>query len=251
MWKPKFKSATDPLHFYIAGGLVLLGTIVTFLLLYFGLPLPEAASEQAGTIDTLIRWHLLVIAFLFALVLVFMGYAIVMFRKREGDETDGAHFEGNTTLEIAWTVLPLILVVIFAFYGIRTLNSVTAEKPNELAISVEGRQWSWSFTYDNGVLSPDLILPLNRPIVMNMHAPDVMHGFWVPQFRVKQDLVPGQETHLRFTPTQVGEWNLVCTNLCGLNHYSMVAKVKVVPEAEFTVWLNEGLANVQPALASK
>lgn len=251
MWKPKFKSATDPLHFYIAGGLVALGTVIVFIGLFFGLPLPEAASEQAGIIDTLIRWHLVLIAFLFALVIVFMLYAIVMFRKRDGDEADGAHFEGNTTLEIAWTVLPLIFVVIFAFYGIRSLNNVTRERPDELAIEVEGLQWAWNFTYDNGVTSQELILPLNKPIVVNMHAKDVMHGFWVPQFRVKQDLVPGQETHLRFTPTMVGEWDVVCTNLCGLQHYSMVAKVKVVPEAEFTVWLNQELAKVNPALASK
>ena len=78
-----------------------------------------------------------------------------------------------------------------------------------------------------------------------------MHGFWIPQFRVKQDLVPGQETHLRFTPTAVGEYTLGCTVLCGLNHYSMVAKVKVVPEAEFNVWLNEETAKVSPSLASK
>ncbi len=251
MWKPKFKSATDPLHFYIAGGVVVLGTILVFLGLYFGMPLPEAASEQAGIIDTLIRWHLVVIAFLFSLVIGFMIYAIVAFRKREDDDSEGAHFEGNTTLEIAWTVLPLILVVIFAFYGIRSLNNVTSEKPNEIAIEAEGLQWAWNFTYDNGVKSVDLVLPLNRPVVMNMHSKDVMHGFWVPQFRVKQDLVPGQETHLRFTPTEVGEWDLVCTNLCGLNHYAMKAKVKVVPEAEFTVWLNEALVDVNPALASK
>ena len=251
MWKPKFKSATDPLHFYIAGGLVALGTILVFLALYVGLPLPQQASEEAVSIDQLIYGHLVVIAFLFSLVVIFMIYAVVMFRKREDDESEGAHFEGNTTLEIAWTVLPLIVVVIFAFWGIRALNTVTQEEANELAIEVDGFQWNWNFVYEGGAESTELILPLDRPVVVNMKSRDVMHGFWIPQFRVKQDLVPGQETHLRFTPTAVGEYTLGCTVLCGLNHYSMVAKVKVVPEAEFTVWLNEETAKVNHSLASK
>lgn len=251
MWKPKFKSATDPLHFYIAGAIVAVGTLVVFLGLYFGLPLPQQASEESSTIDQLIYGHLVLIAFLFSLVVTFLLYSVAMFRRREGDESEGAHFEGNTTLEVAWTVLPLIFVVIFAFWGIRALTTVTRTEANELAIEVDGFQWNWNFVYEGGAQSAELVLPLNRPIVVNMKSRDVMHGFWIPQFRVKQDLVPGHETHLRFTPTQVGEYTLGCTVLCGLNHYSMVAKVRVVPEAEFTVWLNDELAKVNPALASQ
>lgn len=254
MWRPKFKSATDPRHFYFVGALVALGTLVMWLLLHFGMPLPEEASEQAKTVDALIQGHLVLIAFLFSLVVVFMLYAIVVFRKREGDEEEGAHFEGNTTLEIVWTVAPLLLVVIFAFWGIRALNTITATKANELEIDVHGMQWSWDFTYANDVKSTDLVLPLNLPILVKMHTEDVMHGFWIPEFRVKQDLVPlgeGNFTYLRFTPTKVGEYTLGCTVLCGLRHWSMVAKVKVVPESEFTVWMNSEVAKVNPALASK
>lgn len=254
MWRPKFKSATDPLHFYIVTALVVVGTILMWAALHFGMPFPEEASEQASTIDALIQGHLVLIAFLFSLVVVFMLYAIVMFRKREGDEEEGAHFEGNTTLEIVWTVAPLLLVVIFAFWGIRALNTITATKSNELEIDVRGFQWAWEFTYDNDVKSLDLVLPLNRPVVVKMHSEDVMHGFWVREFRVKQDVVPlgqGNFTYLRFTPTKVGEYTLGCTVLCGLRHWSMVAKVKVVPESDFTVWLNSELAKENPALASK
>ena len=125
--------------------------MVVFLALYFGLPLPQQASEEAVSIDQLIYGHLMVIAFLFSLVVIFMIYAVVMFRKREGDESEGAHFEGNTTLEIAWTVLPLIVVVIFAFWGIRALNTVTRTEANEMAIEVDGFQWNWNFVYEGGV----------------------------------------------------------------------------------------------------
>jgi cytochrome c oxidase subunit 2 len=247
----KTSSATDRKHFIIVGVLVVLSTIAVFFLLLYGLPLPTAASEQAGIIDRMIQWHLLIIAFLFALVVVFMVYAIVVFRRRRGEEGDGEHFEGNTLLEILWTAIPLLLVFIFAFYGIRALNQVTAAKDNELVVKVEGFQWAWSFDYGNGVISQDLMLPLDRPALMEMHTKDVMHGFWVPEFRVKQDLVPGQMTTLRFTPTKTGEYTLGCTVLCGLSHWSMVAKVKVVLPDQFTAWLESEIAKVDTTVATK
>ncbi|HMN31496.1 MAG TPA: cytochrome c oxidase subunit II transmembrane domain-containing protein, partial [Caldilineaceae bacterium] len=119
------KSANDRRHFYIVAVLIAVGTVLLYWLLDTVLPLPVEGSVESGTIDTLIRAHLWVIAFLFSLVVVFMLYAVVVFRRREGDEGEGAHFEGNTTLEIVWTALPLVLVVIFGFYGVSTLNQIS------------------------------------------------------------------------------------------------------------------------------
>jgi cytochrome c oxidase subunit 2 len=240
--------------------LVAISTELLYWLLDAALPLPAKASIESLTIDALIGWHLWVIAFLFSLVVVFMLYSVVVFRRREGDDGEGVHFEGNTTLEIAWTALPLVLVVIFAYYGIQTLNTITETTPDEVVIRAIGRQWSWSFEYANGVLSEELMLPLNKRVHMELETKDVNHAFWIPEFRVKTDLIAGQINHLNFTPimssadyeAEYGRQLLLkCAELCGLSHYQMSAPVKVVPEDEFTAWLGDQLAQQAPTVAQK
>lgn len=254
------KSSGDRRHFIIAGVLVVISTIFMNWLLNAAMPLPIKASIEALTIDGLIWWHLLLIAFLFSLVVVFMLYAIVVFRQRPNDDSDGEHFEGNYILEIAWTAIPLVLVIIFGYIGYQDLTTISEEKPNELVIKATGQQWSWVFEYEGGVISPELVLPVNRHIKMEMESKDVLHSFWVPEFRVKQDLVPGHPTHVRFMPTitskeytaQKGrDIRLVCAELCGLTHYDMKAKVEVLDQAEFDAWLGQQKAEVAPAVAQK
>ncbi|RIK40037.1 MAG: cytochrome c oxidase subunit II [Chloroflexi bacterium] len=254
------KSANDRRHFIIVSVLIAIGTVVLYWLLETVLPLPAQASVESLTIDQLIRWHLWLIAFLFSLVVVFMLYAIIIFRRREGDDTEGEHFEGNTTLEILWTAIPLALVVIFAFIGIDTLNRVVFEDPNEVTVKAVGFQWGWRFEYPTGVQSQELVLPVDRRVRMELETQDVNHAFWIPEFRVKQDLLAGQTNELRFTPTMTSadyeaehgrEIRLVCAELCGRAHWSMYAVVKVVPEAEYTAWLDEQFASQAPGVAQK
>ena len=257
------KTSSHPRHFIIVGVLVAIVTVLLYWLLDSALPLPAKASIEAVTIDQLIGWHLWIISFLFALVVIFMLYAIVVFRKREGDETDGEHFEGNTTLEVLWTVIPLVLVVVFAFIGIKTLDDVTKVGDNEVVINATGQQWAWSFDYGNGVISDTLKLPVNRRVHMVLHSKDVLHAFFVPEFRVKQDAVPGRETNVRFTPTMTSaeylategkqgkELKVRCAELCGLSHWSMEAPVQVVPENEFTAWLHTEMVKINPALTKQ
>lgn len=246
------KSSSDRRHFIVAGVLVVISTILLNWLLDVALPLPVQASEEAVTIDGLISQHLLLIAFLFSLVVVFMLYALFVFRRREGDDSDGEHFEGNTTLEIAWTVIPLLLVVIFGYIGIRDLREITKEEENELVVQVTAFQWDWSFEYEDGTLSQELVLPVGRPALMEMTSNDVNHAFWVPEFRVKQDVVRGRTTTVRFTPIEVGTYRLRCAELCGLTHYDMLRDVRVVEESEFTAWLaGEELADRSVAAAAQ
>ena len=245
------RSSTDKRHFIIAGALIVVVSIVLYALLYVALPLPLVASTQAVTIDWVFQAHMILLSVLFALVVVFMLYAVVVFRRRDGDTGDGEHFEGSTPLEIAWTVIPLIAVVIFGYIGVTSLRTVTAAQDNEVVVDVESFQWAWAFTYpDTGAASADLVLPVNQPARMELTSRDVIHSFWVPEFRVKQDAVPGQTTTLRFTPTVEGEYTLVCAELCGLTHYNMVAKVKVVSAAEYAQWQQVQLAALgKPPLA--
>lgn len=240
-------------HLGIAMVLVVITTVVAYFLLRIGYQLPTQASQEATQIDTLIQAHFGLIAFLFSLVAVLMLYGLVVFRRREGDDGDGDHIHGNTTLEIMWTVIPLILVAGFGTWGVMLLNDLTKAEANEMRVHVQGQRWSWNFSYpDLEVNAPanfraltaveadiydsnnvDLILPVNQPIVLEMEAVDVLHSFWVPEFRVKQDLVPGKITYLRFTPTLEGQFKLVCAEICGGNHAYMISAVYVVSQACF------------------
>jgi cytochrome c oxidase subunit 2 len=236
------KSSTDKRHFYIVGALVLVFTLLLGWLLNAALPMPIQASVEGETIDWLFRVHMWLIAFLFSLVITFMVYALVVFRRRKGDESEGDHFEGNTLLEIIWTAAPLVLVVVFGVIGVQALDTVTAKGENEETIHAEGAQWFWRFEYENGVTAPELMVPLGQRVVMKLTTRDVNHAFWVPEFRVKQDVVAGMETEVRFTATEIGEYSLLCAELCGGTHWSMVAPVKVVSQEEYTAWLQDQYA---------
>ena len=231
-------SASNKRHFILVGVLVVITAVAMGFLLNGVLPLPDQGVTQAPTVDNLFRVHMWLIAILFALVVVFMLYSFVVFRRSRG-EGEGEHFEGNTMLEIVWTVVPLVLVVVFAFIGVSTLADVTAASPNEMAINVTGQQWAWTFTYPDGTTNAELVVPVNQPLVLNMTSTDVIHSFWVPEWRVKQDLVPGMTTHVNYVPKMTGEFRLACNQVCGLSHTAMYANVRVVTEEEFTAWLND------------
>lgn len=225
-------------HFVGVTVLVIVLTLVVGVALNTLGLLPELASLQGQFIDNLFQMHTWIIAFLFALIVGFMLYSIVVFRRKDGDETDAKHIEGNNTLEITWTIIPLITVLGVAAVGANTLAKVTAIDPQALDVKVVGQQWSWRFEYpDTGVVSDVLMLPENQQALLSLESNDVLHSFWVPEFRVKQDLVPGITTEVRVTPTEIGDYKLRCAEVCGLNHTYMLADVKVVAEDEFNTWL--------------
>lgn len=217
-------------------------TLVTATGLYFlfrwMFTLPTPASSQAGPIDTMFQSHFIMMAFLFAFIMVMMLYSVVVFRRRPDDLEDGPHVHGHTGLEIAWTVIPTIVVVGFGIYGTVVLGDITSAQENELVVSVIGQQWSWSFEYpEQDIKSNRLVVPVGQPILLELESADVLHSFWVPEFRVKQDLVPGETKQLRITPTKIGDYRLRCAEICGTSHSQMLADVQVVSQADFDQFL--------------
>ena len=184
-------------------------------------------------------WNLEVIAmsFLFALIVVPMVYSLVVFRRRKGDTTDAEHMEGNTTLEIAWTIVPLFIVMAFAYLGAVNLAETRRVDPDAMVVKVTGIQWSWTFEYPpvNGmaVASDELHVPVGKQVLLQMTSNDVIHSFWVPEFRVKQDLVPGRITELRITPTLEGNYKVRCAELCGTSHAYMEKPVVISSQDDF------------------
>ena len=200
--------------------------------------LPLQASAQAVPIDQLMQVHLWLISFLFSLITVILIYSLVVFRRKKGDTSEGAHIEGNSVLEIIWTTIPLIIVVVLAVVGARVLGDVRRIDPSAMQVKVIGAQWFWQFQYpEYGIVTNELYLPVNKQVDLQMTSKDVIHSFWVPEFRVKQDLVPGQTTDLRITPTIIGNYKVRCSELCGLNHAYMIAPVYVVSQADFDSWV--------------
>ncbi len=242
--KPSYKR-----HFIIVSALVAVVAVIAIVAL-LAVPKFPKASTQALVVDNLMDLHYGVIGFLFALVMVFMLYSLFVFRRKPGDEGDGDHFEGNTKLEITWTVIPLITVLIFGVIGAVTLAEVTAAQDDEMTVNVTAFSFGWQFDYpDLGVQrSTVLNLPVNQPVLFKLRSldRDVIHDFYVAEFRVKQDLVPGVPTQLRVTPNVEGTYQVRCNELCGTGHTNMLAVVNVMSQTAFDAWIEEQKAAFSP-----
>lgn len=225
-------------HFIIVGILVIAAAVGT----YFGLDalnlMPDQASAQAVPIDWMWNWQVIAMSFLFALIVVPLVYALTVFRRRKGDTSDAEHIEGHTTLEITWTVIPLFIVIAFAYMGSYSLRETRRADPQAMIVKVHARQFAWSFEYPEygGFVTNELRLPVGRQVLLQMDSTDVIHSFWVPEFRVKQDVVPGRVTELRVTPTLPGSYKVRCAELCGAAHYNMENAVIVTDNAAFQQW---------------
>ena len=238
-------------HFVIVGILV----FVVSILIYIGLDsaglMPVEASAQAADIDWMWNLEVVAMSFLFALIVVPLAYSLIVFRRRKGDTTDAEHMEGNTQLEIAWTIVPLFIVMAYAYLGAINLAATQRADPEAMVVKVTGLQWAWTFEYEpvNGlaVVSDELHVPVGKQVLLRMTSNDVIHSFWVPEFRVKQDLVPGRITELRITPTLEGNYKVRCAELCGTSHYSMEKPVIVSSQEEFDAWMTEQLALAEEA----
>ena len=177
---------------------------------------------------------------IFVLVMTVAIYSVIAFRAKPGDKGDGAHIHGNTRLEIVWVTIPFMIVTALAVYGWIVLDDIEAKQDNELVVNVTGEQFTWTFEYPaENVKSNELVLPVDRPVHFQIHAKDVLHSFWVPAFRMKQDAVPGIETQTRVTPDREGAYPVVCAELCGIGHATMRQQVRVVPESEWEAWVQD------------
>ncbi|MGH2976717.1 MAG: cytochrome c oxidase subunit II [Solirubrobacterales bacterium] len=205
------------------------------------------ASAQAGEIDTLLNVMIVLSSFVFAAVIVMLGYCVWKYRAKPGDESDGEPIHGNTKLEITWTVIPTVIVLFGAVYSWIVLGDIESKAADDLPINVTAQQYKWTFNYPLGngkeVSSNELVVPDGRQLDLHLTSLDVVHSFWVPEWRIKRDLVPtgpggnDVDNDVVVTPDRVGTYNVVCTELCGFGHATMRALVRVVPPDQFATWL--------------
>jgi cytochrome c oxidase subunit II len=223
--------------------------------------LPDQSSKEAERIDFVFWFVTAICIAIFAVVAAISIYSMVKFRARPDDDSDGPPVHGHTGIEVAWTAIPLVLVVAMIVVSSVALAQNDRVPDDALRVEVLGQQFAWVFLYppegkdpgedklacidrDRGVIvegckaSANLRLPLNRSARLYMTGREVIHSFFVPEFRQKQDAVPGITTEITVTPTETGNFRLICTELCGLGHALMRTRAIVTPAADFERWLS-------------
>jgi cytochrome c oxidase subunit II len=219
---------------------VVIGVVLIVIGVAVGLSarwMPVQASAEAVSVDTLFNFMLAIATVVFLIVEGGIVYSIIRFRRRPGDESDGPADHGNTALEITWTAIPAVIVFVLTIYSYKVFADLQAPQPNETVIGVTGQQFQWTFHYPfeefpdltaeqnaaakASMISNELHVPTDRPVRADVTSLDVMHGFYIPEFRIKQDAIPGHSTTIRFTPTALGEYWVECSELCGAGHAQM------------------------------
>ena len=199
-----------------------------------------AGSTEADDIDLLTDVMIVLSAFVYSIVLVMLGYSIWRYRAKPGDESDGEPIHGNTRLEVAWTLIPTVIVLFGAGYSWFILDEIEAREADRLQVDVTAQQFAWRFEYpEQGVTATELHVPVDRQVELDLDAIDVIHSFWVPEWRVKKDAVPGQPTSVVATPDREGSYEVICTELCGVGHSTMRAPVVVESQEDFDQWIDD------------
>ncbi|WP_292935097.1 cytochrome c oxidase subunit II [Noviherbaspirillum sp.] len=210
--------------------------------------LPQSASTAAARYDSLALALFILIGFVAFAVTVLIVYFSIRYRK--GSRADRSHAPARgRRIEIAWTVIPLLLFLGTFAWAAYDYAQLYREPPNAMPVFVVAKQWMWKLEHANGRREIDeLHVPLGQPVQLVMTSQDVIHSFFVPAFRIKQDVLPGRYTTIWFTPTQTGEFHLFCAEYCGTDHANMRGRIVVMPQSEFAAWLQGG--NTQPGMAA-
>jgi len=206
------------------------------------------ASNYVSTFNTSF-YFMAGVSLFFLLGLTFtMLYFVFRYNKKKNKTA--IQNEGNIKLEIVWTVIPILLALMMFYYGWEGWKPMTKAPANAMKITTTARMWSFSFLYENGKESTDLIVPLNTPVKLNLISVDVIHSLFIPAYRLKSDIVPGREKMMWFMPQTEGDYDLYCAEYCGLRHSYMKAIVKVLSKEKFAAWYGDTATAVKVAAGS-
>jgi cytochrome c oxidase subunit II len=220
--------------------------------------LDQSASTVGPQLDRLYYWILVITGIVFVGTELALIWFLIKYRHREGRKA--AFIHGNTKAEIIWTVIPAVIVLSIALASRGLWAQVKDPEefpPNSMPVLITAKQFEWNVTYpgpDGEIGTGDdfrsrnrLDIPLDRPTRLILHSEDVIHSFFVPLFRLKQDVVPGMETHMWFQPTRTGEFPIGCAELCGIGHTRMRGTLTVHSATDYQAWVNTQLQTAQPA----
>jgi cytochrome c oxidase subunit 2 len=202
--------------------------------------LPEAAHTKAAAVDDLFMF-ILWLNIVFFLLIAGVVFLFVAQYRRKSKNQKTAHIEHNNALEVTWTVIPLILCLVVFFWGFNDYMQANVAPDDSMEIQVTAKKWIWTFEYPDGSRNiGKLFVPVNKPVRLIMHSEDVLHAFYVPEFRIKSDVVPNRYTEVWFQATAPGEYVVPCTEYCGKGHSEMAAKVIALSPQDYEKYLEEG-----------
>ena len=213
--------------------------------------MPTQGTEIAKQVDNL--YGFLVITSFIACVLVIGGMIYFAWKyKRKGPNDKTAYISHNTFLEFLWSFIPLVIFLVVFGWGWYIYHQMRAMPKNALEINVIGKQWAWEVEYKNGFKAVnEVVVPIDQDVKIILSASDVLHSFYVPSFRIKQDAVPGRYTALWFRANKLGDFHIFCTEFCGTSHSNMIGKLKVVSKEDFTKYMEQGQDERNLPLAKK
>ncbi|MEA2434761.1 MAG: cytochrome c oxidase subunit [Actinomycetota bacterium] len=222
--------------------LTLLTGVVTLALVSCA---PDAASQQGQDISDLYGIFMTFAAVIFVVTAGLIGWSLIRFRERPGDDELPPQFHSNLKLEVLWFAIPQIIVIVLFVLSTVTLGDVNEQKTDVEVVTVTGYQWGWSFDYANGtkvVGTPDepadAVIPTGD-VAFIIRSTDVVHSFYVPRFLIKRDAVPGRETRIDVHVDEPGDYSGACAEFCGLLHDRMLFSITAVTPEEFQAWLNK------------
>lgn len=207
--------------------------------------LPEAMTQTARDIDGLFNLTMVIAIVVFLLVEVLLVFFLIRY-KRKAPDKQGYAIDGSTKAEIVWTLIPAIILVVLGIYSSSMTYTIQDTPKDVYEIKVTGQKWSWTFEYPNGAVTyGKLYMPADRNVMFSIHSKDVIHSFWIPEFRMKQDAVPGRETRYTVKADQVAklgtayEKRIVCAEYCGNQHSNMLADLIVMDGQKFDTFIAE------------
>jgi cytochrome c oxidase subunit 2 len=254
------KQGLGPGFWQVTGALTIFNLISSYFIATLDIDkyLPEAAAP-AGDIDALFKFLSVVGNAIFVYVVGYIAYFAVVWRRRPSDGPDaiGIQVHDNPRLELWWTIIPTILMLIIAVFSVRIWINLQNTIGDVLTMESIGHQFKYEFRYPRLKASvyDDMHLPVGTPVTLHVTSSDVIHSFWVPEVRIKADMVPGLVQTLRFTPEKIGTYRIICTEFCGTRHGDMVATMHIDSQQDFGRWLSgqaklQGQANGPIALSS-
>jgi len=195
----------------------------------------SGASNFVESVDSVFLLSIIISVFFLVLITTVMIYFVIKYNRKRNPKAVNVH--SNTMLEVTWTIIPTILVLILFWYGWLGYKEMVNIPEDAMTVEVTAQMWKWQFKYETGKVTDSLYVPVNKAVKLTLISNDVTHAFFVPAFRIKKDVYFGKERETWFIANEIGEYDIACAEYCGLNHSYMYSKIFVMPEDEFNSWL--------------
>lgn len=201
----------------------------------------EQTSKYAGTVDGAMLYITAFSVLMLLLITVAMIYFVIKYRASKNPIPTQYH--GNAVIEVIWIVIPTIIVMSMFYYGYTDYSNLRNTNEFDEEYSVTAKMWDWDFKYENGTVTDTLYVPVGKTLKFNITSIDVLHSFYIPAFRIKEDAVPGRNGFVIITPLETGEYDIACAEYCGINHWDMYKKFIVMEQDEYYAWVESNGGN--------